>query len=170
MSAPLQPAASCNKVLSAHDFGHLRASSGKSCDQIALAYESRLLRRKRLETVGGRTIHLDLEKVTNLEHGGALVLTDGRMVEVVAAPEDVLAISGADLPRLAWHIGNRHTPCQIEKDRLIILQDHVLAKMLEHLGAEVQRLSMPFTPEGGAYGHGRTFGHSHGPADHAHEH
>lgn len=170
MSAPSEKIIACNKVLNAHDFGHLLAEGQDACAQVALTYEDRLLRRKRLVINDRLTVLLDLESVTNLEHGGALVLDDGRYVQIVAAPEAVLAVSGSDLPRLAWHIGNRHTPCQIESDRLIILHDHVLARMLEHLGAAVVSLTLPFTPEGGAYGHGRTFGHSHGPADHAHEH
>jgi urease accessory protein len=63
--------------------------------------------------------------------------------------------------RLAWHIGNRHTPCQIEAHRLVIRADHVLADMLRGLGAEVTEATEAFTPEGGAYGLGRTMGHAH---------
>ena len=33
--------------------------------------------------------------------------------------------------------------------------------MLEGLGASVEHVTAPFTPEGGAYGHGRTHGHEH---------
>jgi urease accessory protein len=33
--------------------------------------------------------------------------------------------------------------------------------MLHKLGASVTEISAPFTPEGGAYGNGRTLGHSH---------
>ena len=33
--------------------------------------------------------------------------------------------------------------------------------MLEGLGASVTQVTAPFTPEGGAYGHGRTHGHEH---------
>lgn len=163
MSAPIP----CNAVLTAHDVAHLSAEMARDMDRIALPYEGRLLRRKKLQSQGGVSVLLDLAEVTNLEHGGALHLTDGRYIGVEAAPEQLLAVSGPDLPRLAWHIGNRHTPCQIEADRLLILHDHVLADMLAHLGAQVVDLVAPFTPEGGAYGHGRTFGHSHGPADHA---
>jgi urease accessory protein len=72
----------------------------------------------------------------------------------------VLIVTG-DLTRLAWHIGNRHTPCQIEADHLVIRADHVLAAMLTGLGASVTPAKAPFTPEGGAYGHGRTMGHEH---------
>ena len=66
-----------------------------------------------------------------------------------------------NLPRIAWHVGNRHTPCQIADDHILIRQDVVLQAMLEQLGATVRQLTTPFMPEGGAYGHGRTHGHEH---------
>ena len=88
-------------------------------------------------------------------------MEDGRLIEVIAAKEDLLEVTGDDLPRLAWHIGNRHTPCQIEEGRLLIQRDHVIRDMLGKTGATVREVVEPFTPEGGAYGHGRTHGHSH---------
>ena len=87
---------------------------------------------------------------------------------VKAAEEPLLRITGPDLPRLAWHIGNRHTPCQIEEDHLRIQRDPVIRHMLEHLGATVTEVDATFTPEGGAYGHGRTHSHEHGATAHAH--
>jgi urease accessory protein len=111
---------------------------------------------------------VDLPETVSLDAGDALETKDGGFVEIVAAPEPLLKVTG-DLPRLAWHIGNRHTPCQIEGDHLLIRADHVLADMLHRLGASVEDVTAPFTPEGGAYGHGRTHGHDHGHAhDHAH--
>lgn len=142
-------------------------------DHVALDYEGRFLRRRRLETAAGRAILVDLPEVTSLDDGDALVLSDGSAIAVRAAPEALLAVRGPSLARLAWHIGNRHTPCRIESDRLLIREDHVLADMLRRLGAEVTPLSAPFTPEGGAYGHGRTLGHAHTEAeagDHGHRH
>ncbi|RJK99479.1 urease accessory protein UreE [Paracoccus aestuarii] len=135
--------------------------------EIALDYEGRLLRRKRLACAGGDFM-VDLPEVTSLDDGDAFELSDGRQIVVRAAPEPVLIIRG-NLPRLAWHIGNRHTPCRIEADRLIIRQDHVLEAMLRQLGADLCRKDLPFRPEGGAYGHGRTFGHDHG-SHHGHHH
>ena len=81
-----------------------------------------------------------------------------------AAPEPLaeVAAEGAELARLAWHVGNRHAPAQIGAGRLWIRRDHVLEAMLARLGATVRPVMAPFTPEGGAYGHGRTHGHSHG--------
>jgi urease accessory protein len=129
--------------------------------QIALDYEARFLRRKVLKTEDGQSILVDLPKTTSLDHGGVLVLEDGREIGIVAAPENLLEVTGPDLPRLAWHIGNRHTPCQIEDTRLLIQRDHVIRDMLGKIGATVREVVEPFTPEGGAYGHGRTHGHSH---------
>ena len=71
-----------------------------------------------------------------------------------------------NLPRIAWHVGNRHTPCQIAGDHILIREDRVLQAMLEGLDARVTRITAPFTPEGGAYGHGRTHGHDHEPHEH----
>ena len=131
-------------------------------DHIALDYEGRFLRRKRLVAAGGTEFLVDLPEVTNLRGGEAFELLDGRLVEVRCGIEPVLVVTG-DLPRFAWHIGNRHTPCQIEPDRLLIREDHVLEAMLRGLGAGVARRMEPFRPESGAYGPGRTMGHDHGP-------
>ncbi|NRB00601.1 MAG: urease accessory protein UreE [Rhodobacteraceae bacterium] len=129
-------------------------------DSVALNYDERLLRRKRLTTIGGEDVLVDLPETVSVDDGACLMLEDGRAISVHAADEPLLEIRG-DLARLAWHIGNRHTPCQIFNDRLVIRQDHVLRAMLVQLGAEIVETLGPFTPEGGAYGHGRTFGHSH---------
>ena len=134
-------------------------------DHVALDYDARFLRRKVLTTHAGAQVMVDLPRTTSLAHGDALQTGDGLLVGIVAAPEPLLEITGSDLHRIAWHIGNRHTPCQIENNRLLIQQDHVMADMLSTLGAHVHEVVEPFTPEGGAYGHGRTHGH-----DHSHQH
>ena len=128
--------------------------------RVVLGYDDRFLRRKRLTMASGEPFLVDLPGTANLLAGDALELDDGRLVEIAAADEAVLVIRG-DLVRLAWHIGNRHTPCQIEADRLVIRADAVLADMLRGLGATVAEAQAPFTPEGGAYGLGRTMGHAH---------
>ncbi|WP_376871119.1 urease accessory protein UreE [Albirhodobacter sp. R86504] len=142
------------------------AASFTAADTVSLGYDARILRRKRLVSEGGIAFLVSLAEVTGLQGGEGFVLDDGRVIEVVPATEDVLVIRG-DLPKLAWHIGNRHTPCQIESDRLTIRPDHVLEAMLAQLGADVTRTTAPFTPEGGAYGLGRTMGHSHGDEAHS---
>lgn len=139
-----------------------------AADRCLLSYEDRFFRRRKLTGEGGLSFVVDMEQTTNFDHGAAFVLADGRLVEIVAAPEPLLAVTGPDLARLAWHIGNRHTPCQIEDARLLIRDDPVIGHMLEHLGATLMKVTEPFTPEGGAYGHGRTHSHEHGATAHAH--
>ncbi len=134
-------------------------------DEIRLDYDGRLLRRKRLVTAGGRAVLLDLAELTDLSHWAGLALDDGSEVALVAAEEAVLVVRG-DLARLAWHVGNRHTPCQFDGGALVIREDHVLRAMLEGLGAVVVAEVRAFRPEGGAYGHGLTFGQGHGGHDH----
>ena len=137
-------------------------------DRCVLTYDDRFLRQKRLVCDGGLAFLCDLEKTTSLSEGEAFELSDGRFVEIAAAAEPLYKVTGPDLARLAWHIGNRHTPCQIEPDHLLIQRDPVIGHMLEHLAATLTEIEAPFTPEGGAYGHGRTHAHEHGATAHAH--
>lgn len=132
-----------------------------------LTYEERLLRRKVLSTDQGAKLLVDLPSATSLDHGDAFALTDGRLIAVAAADENLLQITAPDLLPLVWHIGNRHCPAQIAPTRVLIQPDHVIRDLMERRGATVSEVFEPFTPEGGAYGHGRTQGHAHG---HDHDH
>lgn len=149
----------CHKILRA-------GAWARSDDVVVLDYDARFLRRKRLETAAGAGFLVDLAETVSLNEGDAFALIDGRVIAVRAA-EELVAIVKGDLPRLAWHIGNRHTPCEVTPSHLAIRRDHVLEAMLTGLGAEVRFAVAPFRPEGGAYGEGRTLGHSHAPL-HAH--
>lgn len=129
---------------------------------ITLDYEGRFLRRKRLVTDEGEAFLVELPETVSLSATDGFILDDRRIIAIRPKPEPLVKITHNHLPRIAWHIGNRHTPCQIEQHYLLIQQDHVLENMLELLGATIEKLEAPFTPEGGAYGHGRTHSHEHG--------
>ncbi len=133
-----------------------RRSPSGTC---SLTHDERFLRRRVLATTGGERFLVDLAHATSLLHGELLQLSDNRLIRVVAAREQLLEVTGTDLRRLAWHIGNRHAPCQVEANRLLIGRDRVLHDMLAGLGAELREVEERFTPESGAYGHGRTHGH-----------
>ncbi|AUQ64218.1 urease accessory protein UreE [Phaeobacter inhibens] len=142
-------------------------------DRITLNYEDRFLRRKVLTSDSGLRFLADFPSTQSLDAGDAFVLNDGRKIGVRPAKEELLEVTGDDILRLAWHIGNRHMPCQIETNRLLIQRDHVIRDMLQKLGAALCDVVEPFTPEGGAYGHGRTHSHSHSHAygeGHTHSH
>lgn len=134
----------------------LATTGGRPFDTVTLAYDDRHRRRVRLVTDGGTEFLLDLPEARALRHGELLRLDDSRLIEVRAAPEAVLEVRARDavaLARLAWHLGNRHTPTQVLEGALRIRADHVLEHLLrDHLGAEVVPAQAPFDPEGGAYG------------------
>jgi urease accessory protein len=128
--------------------------SGQPADRVVLDYDDRHRRRIAMTGNKGTAFLLDLPLPAELRGGDALLLEDGRLVEVVAAPELLLEIRCADarhLARIAWHIGNRHVPVQVLSDALRIRREHVLADMARQLGANVVEIEAPFTPEGGAY-------------------
>ncbi len=147
-------------------------------DTVTLDHEGRSRRRFALTGDGGLDFLLDLDKAATLADGDAVRLEDGRLVQVKAAPQPLLEIRSENplrLLRLAWHIGNRHTPAEITADAIYIEEDHVLAEMVRGQGGIVARVERPFQPERGAYDHecGPDCGHDHGHAhghSHAHSH
>ena len=133
---------------------------------VTLDYEGRFLRRKRLVTNTGEPFLVELPETVSLSSTDGFLLDDNRVIAIKAKPESLLKVKHSNLPRIAWHIGNRHTPCQVEYDCLLIQEDHVMEGLLNLLGADIEKLQAPFIPEGGAYGHGRTHSHSH---NHSHQ-
>ncbi len=112
---------------------------------------------------------LDLPQTTRLRDGDGLVLEDGAIVQVHAEPEPLLEIRAHDageLVRIAWHLGNRHLPVQLYRDRIRIRADHVIAEMIVGLGGEAEAVEAPFEPETGAY----TASHHHHDDDDDHAH
>jgi urease accessory protein len=141
-----------------------------AADTVVLDFDDRHRRRMAMTGTRGLEFLLDLENAVALRGGDALVLDDGRLIEVVAAPEPLAEIRGADplhLVRLAWHLGNRHLPTQIVGKGLRIRRDHVIEAMVQGLGARVIEIEAPFDPEGGAYAGGE---HGHGAEGHDHAH
>jgi urease accessory protein len=148
-------------------------------DTVVLDFDDRHRRRMAMRGTRGLEFLLDLENAVALRGGDALVLDDGRLIEVVAAPEPLAEIRCNDphhLIRVAWHLGNRHLPTQIMARALRVRRDHVIEAMVQGLGARVIEIEAPFDPEGGAYAggahaHAEAHAHAHAGHDHAsHDH
>ena len=143
------------------------SSKAAASATVVLDFDSRHRRRIVMRATDGLEFLLDLEKAHRLRHGDALVLEDGRLVEVQAAPEPLAEIRCDDLRhlvRVAWHLGNRHLPTMLDGDRLVIRRDHVIEDMVRGLGAAIAHIDAPFNPEGGAYAGGHH--HHHGDEEH----
>jgi len=147
---------------------HRKGHWGGASSTCELDYSGRFLRRKRLLMTSGQPFLVDLMQTMSLNCGDALELDNGEIVQIRAGIEALIKVTGTDLVQLAWHVGNRHTPCQINTDHLLIQADPVIGHMLEHLGAVVKPVRAAFSPEGGAYGHGRTHSHEHVATAHEH--
>jgi urease accessory protein len=153
-----------------------RAPAGSAAtERLRLPYESRCKSRLRTRLESGEEAGLFLDRGTVLRGGDRLLAKDGRVVEVVAAPEALLEVRADDallLARAAYHLGNRHVAVELRPGRLRLGMDHVLAEMVRGLGLEVVEVEAPFEPEGGAYGahgHGHSAdGEGRGPRIHDH--
>jgi len=162
-------------MVHAHSVHPAGAWSGEPADSVVLDYDERYRRRIAMTGVRGLPFLLDLPEAVMLRAGDGLALEDGRIVEVVAAPEPLSEIRCADataLVRVAWHLGNRHLPTELLAGSLRIRRDHVVEDMARRLGARVVAIEAPFNPEGGAYvsatpTHGRDPGD---PGHAAHDH
>ena len=149
------------------------AWSGAPADSVVLDFDERYRRRFVMTGVAGLAFLLDLPEAAMLRGGDGLRLEDGRIVEVLAAPEPLAEIRAADalgLMRVAWHLGNRHLPTELMPKALRIRRDAIIEDMVKGLGARVVALEAPFNPEGGAYVKAEQAPHEHGHDQHGHRH
>lgn len=144
----------CNSIL--HNKG---VASDK--DFIELSYDERFLRRKKLTSYNGIEFLVDLKNTISLKKDDMFKLDSGLLINVRYKIEELLEIKGNNLMHLIWHIGNRHIPCQIEENRILIQNDKVIEEMILRLNGQTKVVLEAFDPEGGAYGIGRTHGHRH---------
>ena len=126
--------------------------------RLVLPFDRRQKSRQRAVLDSGEEVAVALARGEVLRGGDLVVASDGRVIEVVAQPEQVLHVqcdSPERLARAAYHLGNRHVPVQVGEGWLRLAADHVLEQMLAGLGARLTTLEAPFEPEAGAYAHHR---------------
>lgn len=135
-----------------------RIESTDTALELPLPFEYRQKARFRTKLADGTDAGWFLEHDGRpLRGGDCLLAEDGRVVRIVAKPEDVLhvtATNSVELTRAAYHLGNRHVQLQVGEGWLRLLDDYVLADMLAQLGVSVEKIIAPFEPEAGAYGGG----------------
>jgi urease accessory protein len=134
----------------------LYSGDASPTDRLELPFDTRTKSRLRARLASGEEVGLFLPRGTILR-GGDLLAGGGRVVEVVAAPEELLEACCRDLrelTRAAYHLGNRHVAVEVGPEWLRLAADHVLETMLAGLGCQVRHLTAPFEPEAGAYAPG----------------
>jgi len=141
-------------------------------DKVTLTFQQREKSRLKVTLPTQEEIGLFLPRGTVLKAGDVLTNEADQMLQVIAAAETVSTIKSDDLHlllRIAYHLGNRHVPLQVESTWLRYAHDHVLDDMVRLLGGDVLVEQAPLHPEKGAYGGGHSHEHHH-EHEHAHSH
>ena len=143
--------------------------------RLCLGADERFRLRGHRRSACGRDLVLQLERGEPLQPGEWLSGAPGDPpVRVEAAAEPLLVVRASDpldLLRAAYHLGNRHVALEVCAGELRLLEDSVLADLLEQRGLELEHRQAPFLPEAGAYAAAGGHRHSHGPGhDHDHDH
>jgi urease accessory protein len=139
---------------------HEIATEGEPTDRLALTWEARRKSRLRAVTVGGLEVGLFLPRGTALFDGDLVRASDGTLIRVEAAREDVSTVSSPDavlLARVAYHLGNRHVRTQVGPGYIRYRHDRAIDELVRKLGATITDEELPFEPE-------------RGTKDHAHDH
>jgi urease accessory protein len=141
----------------------------KRASTIELDWDVRQKSRFDATDSAGRALGVFLPRGSVVRGGDVLVAEDGSLIRVIAAPQPVLRVTACaehggpvDLPRAAYHLGNRHVPLEVKADHLQLEPDLVLADMLRAMHLIVREVQAPFEPEGGAY----AAAHAHHDHDH----
>lgn len=152
-------------------FNHIVLSTSKKPKEeqiltVELSIDDRIKSRIIATTKDGQEVGILTARGTTLRDGTLLSNDAFEYLRVNAALENVSTVrasSPIELTALAYHLGNRHVPLQIDKSGFLRYQtDHVLDDMVEKLGGALIHEQAKFEPVSGAYSH-----HHH---DHEHEH
>jgi urease accessory protein len=131
--------------------------------RLVLPFDLRTKSRLRARTDSGEDVGIFLERGSVLRNEDLLEADDGRVIQVIAAQEEVSTVHSDDacqLARVSYHLGNRHVPLQISATWVRYQHDHVLDEMVQGLGLKVIVERAAFEPESGAYSAARS-GHAH---------
>ncbi|MDX1347686.1 MAG: urease accessory protein UreE [Thiomicrorhabdus chilensis] len=133
-------------------------------EELVLTFKQREKSRLKVCLPSGEEVGLFLPRGTVLKEGDVIATDSGECLKIIAAAEKVSTVTTDDghlLLRIAYHLGNRHVPLQVESTWLRYAHDHVLDDMVRLLGGEVVVEEKPLQPESGAYGGGHSHGHDH---------
>src|SRR5262249_18414093 len=111
--------------------------------ELRLGYDERVKSRLAAVCTDGTAVAILLARGSVLRNGSLLAADDGSIVRVIAAAQPVARVSARaplTLLRAVYHLANRHVPAQLAADHALIEQDPVLERLLESLGARIERL------------------------------
>ena len=130
-------------------------------DKISLTYEERFIRRKKLITDKGIEFLVNLKEAMNIDENQFFELDNGKLIKIVSKKENLIEVTGDNINKIIWHLGNRHVQVEIKNNKVLIEDDPIILDMILKLNGNVRKVFEKFNPEVGAYGLGRTHSHKH---------
>ncbi len=90
---------------------------------------------------------ISLEKDEALQFGDLIYEDEVRQIAVRTKLEKVIVIHPKtmnEMGKAAFELGNRHTPCLITENEIIVRDDHTLNKLLDEVGVNYERSERRF--------------------------
>lgn len=129
--------------------GHLDdfKSSNKTIDWLELEWEELNKRILRKQTENGTDVSISLESSGHLHYGDVLYEDENTLIAIRTKLEKVYVITPKtmkEMGKMAFEIGNRHTPCIIENDEILVRYDHTLEKLMDEVGVSYEQSERRF--------------------------
>lgn len=122
-------------------------TTNKEIDWLELEWEELNKRILRKTTEGGREVAISLEESGTLRYGDVLFEDGNTLVAIRTKLEKVYVVKPTtmqEMGKAAFEIGNRHTPCIIEDDEILVRYDHTLDELLDDVGVAYEQSERRF--------------------------
>ena len=116
-------------------------------ERLVLTFNQRQKSRLKVSLNSGEEVGLILPRGTVLKEGDVVATESGDLIQIAAAAETVSTVNTDDahlLLRIAYHLGNRHVPLQVEPTWLRYAHDHVLDDMVRLCFEDMHKVSLNF--------------------------
>jgi urease accessory protein len=121
--------------------------SDKDIDWLELEWEELNKRILRKSTTRGVDIAIRLEEGQALHYGDVLYEEDDTLIAIRTKREKAFVIKPKtmrEMGEIAFKIGNRHTPCIIEDEGILIRYDHTLQELIDEVGVAYEQSERRF--------------------------
>lgn len=123
------------------------SSTDKEIDFLELEWEELNKRIIRKKTESGKEVAISLESSGTLRYGDVLYEDEDSLIVIRTKLEKVYVIKPKtmeEMGKAAFEIGNRHTPCIIEEDEILVRYDHTLETLLDDVGVNYEQSERRF--------------------------
>ncbi len=122
-------------------------SPDKKVEWLEIEWEELNKRIFRKHTEGGKEVAISLDNSGVLNYGDILYEDEDTLIALRTKLEKVYVIKPKtmrEMGKMAFEIGNRHTPCIIDDDEILVRYDHTLEKLMDEVGVTYEQSERRF--------------------------